>query len=41
MKNDIWIDAKGDLKVYNGEEWVAYADVPDQPVRPNVVYRGD
>lgn len=39
--NDIWLDDDGELQVFDGRKWVTYADVPADPVNPNVVVKGD
>jgi hypothetical protein len=39
--NDAWVDAAGELKYFNGSEWVLYLDVPDGNLPPNLVTRDD
>ena len=37
--NDVWIDEHGELKYFNGDEWVPYPDIPDGDLQPEVVIR--
>jgi hypothetical protein len=39
--NDVWIDDHGELRYFNGTEWVPYPDVPDGDLQPEVVIKGE
>jgi len=39
--NDVWIDDHGELRYFNGNEWVPYPDVPDGDLQPEVVIKGE
>jgi hypothetical protein len=39
--NAVWVDAAGELKYFDGSEWVLYPDVPDGDLPPNLVTRID
>jgi hypothetical protein len=39
--NDVWIDDHGELRYFNGNEWVWYPDVPDSDLQPDVVIKGE
>jgi hypothetical protein len=30
--NQVWVDDKGELKRFDGSDWVPYLDVPDSPL---------
>jgi hypothetical protein len=39
--NAVWVDAAGEMKYFNGSEWVPYLDVPDGGLQPNLVTKDD
>lgn len=36
--NDTWIDSAGELRIWDGANWMPYEDLPDQPT---VIYKSE